>query len=148
MRRGGEGQMKTKQKTTEKHEQQYYHIPKGKLRYIFSTILLIGLCFLFYKVTLSSWNFLELGDLSCSEEFCDYSLYQLMILPIMLLDYLIISLTACSFFSIFKRLKKYEEEGLIFGLIVGLIFGLIGGLIVGLIVGLIGGLCKEVARDK
>ena len=132
--------MKMKEKQIKKHEEQYYHIPKGRLRYIFSTILLLGLCFLFYKVTLSSWNFLELSSLECSEEFCSYFAHQLLILPLLILNYILISLTILSSISIFKKLKSYDEEGLIMGLIMGLIAGLIAGLIIGLIIGLIMGL--------
>ena len=126
------------------HEEKYLHSPKRALLYFLLTIILIGICVLFYKATYSSWIFLELGKLECSKELCSYFSHQLLIIPLLILDYIIISLTIISFCNIFKKVKRYDEEGLIRGLILGLIaglmWGLIGGLIVGLIVGLIGGL--------
>jgi len=123
-----------------KHEQEYLHLPKRSFKYILSTLVLILITIFSIKILISSWNFLELGDLS---QKIFYS-YQLMILPLLVFIYVLISLTVCSFVNIFKKLKSYKEEGLIGGLIegliVGLFLGLIGGLIVGLFLGLIGGL--------
>jgi len=128
-----------KENKLKQHEDKYYHIPKGRLRYIPITLILLVITIGSFYVLIDSWKFLGLGDLECLEDSCDYHLYQLMILPIIIWIYLTISLTICSFVSIFKNLKSYGEKGLIFGLIGGLIFGLIG-LIVGLIYGLIYGL--------
>lgn len=72
----------------------------------------------------------------------------LMWVPVIM--YLLIGLNVSLFVNIFKKLKRFEEKGLIgaltFGLIVGLIGGFVGGLIfafidgltIGLIFGLIG----------
>ena len=127
-------------KQIQKHEEEYYHIPKGKLRYIFISLLFLVLLIGSIYVTYQSWIFLNLGSLECSEEFCNYEVYQLLIIPLLILDYLIVSLFICSVVSIFKKLNSFNETGLIVGLIFGLIGGLIVGLIIGLIVGLIIGL--------
>ena len=124
---------------TKQHEEKYIHIPKRSLTFFLLTIVLLALTIGSFKITLSSWSFLELGE-------CDLHIYQLIIIPMLILDYILASLTICSSVSIFKKLKKWNEEGLIACLIAGLIVGLIGGLIVGLILflilGLIAGLIK------
>ena len=127
---------------TKQYEEKYIHIQKRSLTFFLLTIVLLALTIGSFKITLSSWNFLGLGNL----ESYNYYPYQLIIIPMLILDYILASLTICSFASIFKKLKKWNEEGLIACLIAGLIVGLIGGLIVGLILflilGLIAGLIK------
>ena len=124
---------------TKQHEEKYIHIQKRSLTFFLLTIVLLALTIGSFKVTISSWSFLELGE-------CDLHIYRLIIIPMLILDYILISLTICSSVSIFKKLKKWNEKGLIACLIAGLIVGLIGGLIVGLILflilGLIAGLIK------
>ena len=131
-------------KEVKQHKEEYYHIPKGEIKFIFISLLLLILLIGSIYVTYHSWIFLGLEDLSCSEEMCNYEIQQLLILPLLILDYIIISLTIINFISIFKKLKSYSKivliSGLIYGLIGGLIYGLIYGLIGGLIYGLIGGL--------
>ena len=123
----------TKEKTIKKHEEEYYHISKERVKYIFFTLILVLLCIGMYNVLISSWNFLGLKYLK--QEI--FHSYQLVIIPSIVLGYILISLTICSFVSIFKKLKSYKDDGLIYGLIWGLIWGLIGGLIIELILGLI-----------
>jgi len=136
-----------KTKTTKQHEQEYYHIPKGRLRFTLITLGLILLTIFFIFITIDSWKFLKLGNLECSKEFCNYYSYQLLIIPLLFLDCILIGLFVLNFVSIFKKLKDYNEDGLIdvliYGLIIGLIIGLINGLIIGLIVGLFCGLICE-----
>jgi hypothetical protein len=128
----------------ENHEEIYIHVPKRSFGFFFLTILLVGLTIGSFLVTIDSWKFLELGNRVCSEEICNYQPHDLLIIPILIINYILIGLSICSFASMFTELKSYEEKGLIWGLIVGLIVGLIWGLILGLIggliVGLIGGL--------
>jgi hypothetical protein len=57
-----------------------------------------------------------------------------------IITYILIAAMICLTVNIFKKLKSYQEKGLIVGLIWSLIGGLIWGLIWGLIGGLIGGL--------
>jgi len=123
---------------TKQYEEKYIHIPKRSLTFFLLTIVLLALTIGSFKITLSSWNFLGLGNL----ESYNYYPYQLIIIPMLILDYILASLTICSFASIFKKLKKWNEKGLIACLIAGLIVGLIGGLIACLIGGLIVGLIK------
>ena len=127
-----------KTKTIKKHENKYLHISKRSFKYISITILLILITIGSFIILIDCWKFLELGSLFYEED--GYNLYQLMIIPILIINYLLISLTICSIVSMFKKLKSYKEHGLILGLISGLIVGLIVGLIGGLISGLIGGL--------
>ena len=117
------------------HEEKYIHIQKRSLTFFLLTIVLLALTIGSFKVTISSGSFLELGE-------CDLHIYRLIIVPMLILDYILASLTICSFASIFKKLKKWNEKGLIACLIAGLIVGLIGGLIACLIGGLIVGLIK------
>jgi O-antigen/teichoic acid export membrane protein len=131
-----------------KHEEVYIHLPKRAFKFSFLTILLVLLTIGSFLVTIEGWKFLELDKIECSVESCNYNLHQLLILPILFLDYILIALFLLSFVSMFKKLKRFKEDelinGLIGGLILGLIFGLVGGLVVGsiggLVVGLIGGL--------
>jgi len=143
-----------KPKTMKKHEEQYIHIKKptwkefGKFTSILLTTFLSIVNFFLIKTIYIKEN---LGYIFANkEELINYSpkFFDLMILYPILAEYILISLTIILIVSCFKKLNKYDEEGLIFGLIGGLIGGLIagliagltGGLIVGLIVGLIGGL--------
>ena len=142
-----------KPKTMKKHEEQYIHIKKptwkefGKFTSILLTTFLSIVNFFLIKTIYIKEN---LGYIFANkEELINYSpkFFDLMILYPILAEYILISLTIILIVSCFKKLNKYDEEGLIFGLtgglIVGLIVGLIGGLIVELIVGLIVGLTGE-----
>ena len=115
---------------TKQYEEKYIHIQKRSLTFFLLTIVLLALTIGSFKITLSSWSFLELGE-------CDLHIYRLIIIPMLILDYILISLTICSSVSIFKKLKKWDEGGLIDCLIAGLIVGLVLGLLACLIVGLI-----------
>ncbi len=115
---------------TKQYEEKYIHIQKRSLTFFLLTIVLLALTIGSFKITLSSWNFLGLGE-------CDLHIYRLIIIPMLILDYILISLTICSSVSIFKKLKKWDEGGLIDCLIAGLIVGLVLGLLACLIVGLI-----------
>jgi hypothetical protein len=134
-----------------KHEEIYIHLPKRAFKFTFLTIILVLLTIGSFLVTIDSWKFLELGSLECSSESCDYNLHQLLIVPILFLDYILIALSICSFVSMFKKLKSYSEDrlvnwliaGLVVGLVVGLGVGLVAGLGVGLVAGLTLGLNGE-----
>ena len=132
---------------TKQHEEKYIHIQKRSLGFILLTLVLLALTIFSFQITISSLEFLGIDSLKCSEEVCSYYSYQLMITPMLILNYILASLTICSFVSIFKNLKRFNDRGLIYGLIhgwiIGLIVGLIVGLIGGLIVGWIGGLDEE-----
>ena len=116
---------------TKQHEEKYIHIQKRSLTFFLLTIVLLALTIGSFKITLSSWSFLELGE-------CDLHIYQLIIIPMLILDYILISLTICSSVSIFKKLKKWDEGGLIDCLIAGLIVGLVLGLLVSMFASSIG----------
>ncbi len=69
---------------TKQHEEKYIHIPKRSLTFFLLTIVLLALTIGSFKITLSSWSFLELGE-------CDLHIYQLIIIPMLILDYILIS---------------------------------------------------------
>jgi len=119
-------------KQIQKHEKKYLHIPKRSFKFILLTLLLILITIGFTFVLIDSWNFLGLSFLRGNS-----GLYQLMIIPMLIFYYILISLTICSFVSIFKKLKRYNEGGIILEAISGLIVGTIIGVILGLICGLV-----------
>ena len=129
--------------TIKKHTKEYIHIRKRSFGYFFLTLFLILLTIGSFIVLIDSWRFLGLGGLECSKEDCSYNFHQLLILPILIINYIIISLTLCSFVSMFKKLKKHSEKGSVYELIDGLIDGLLVGLVFGLIIGLVFGLQEE-----
>jgi len=120
---------------------------KRSLGFKVLTIVLLFLTIGSFYITIDSWNVLELGSLGCSKESCNYQIHDLMIIPLILINHILIVLTICSFVSIFKKLKSYNEEGSILSLftfsiaslIIGLVLFSIAGLIASLIFGLIGG---------
>jgi len=142
--------MVNKNKQIKKHESEYYHIPKlkGNPWCILLTFIFGMLSYFNFKLIISIFKFVDLanpfGDLF---EESIKGVHQLIVIYPILFEYVFIILTLIFLVGIFKKLKRYNEEGLIVGLIWGLIVGLIvgiagliGGLIVGLIAGLIGGL--------
>ena len=147
--------MKTQNKNKIKqYEDKYIHIKKTNLRLIWCIPLTIIL-FLFAYLNLrygiiSNWNYLGLNELFNKDI---YSPQNLLIIPMLFFEYLLISISFISLvYTIKGRVKSYKEEGLIFGLILflimflflgvfmGLISGLIFGLILALIIALISGL--------
>ena len=140
-----------------KHEDSYIHIPKpnriwfGKLfGFLFFTFLSV-MNFLLIK---SLWIKFNLEYVFDTEGLGNYVIetFHLIVLYPLVCEAIFIELSIIFFVSLFKKLKSYDEGGLIseliyclicgliLGLIFGLIFGLIGGLISGLISGLILGL--------
>ena len=123
------------------HEELNLHIPK---RSFYSFILfIIGLTLtigMFY-VIIDSWNFLGLESLGIETE---YQLHDLMIIPLFIIQSILISFTVYSFVSIFKKLKTYEEEGLIYYItwiiLAGIFFGILAGILVGILAGIILGI--------
>ena len=109
----------------------------------FLTIFLGFLSYFNFKLILNFWENYNLGYVFAKEsELINYSpkFADLIVLYPLVEEFILISLIIICFVSIFKKLKDYNEMGLISGLIFGLIFGLINGLIIGLINGLIDGL--------
>lgn len=133
--------MKQKTKTIKQHEQQYWHIPK------FSLLPLLGLI-IFGLLAYGNFQLIDKNVLTevfkqC-EETCVYNLSTSNLINIYSIigEYILISLFLISLIALFKggykKLKDWNDGGLIVGLIYGLIVGLIVGLIGCLIVGLIG----------
>jgi len=128
------------------HTKKYIHIPMpswkgfGKFSLMIISVLLSFFNFILIR---NIWIKENLGYVFANEEeIINYApkFADLIVLYPLLGQFILISLTVILAVSLFKKLKSYDENGLIGGLIVGLIVGLIGGLIVGLILGLIGGL--------
>lgn len=119
----------------QKHESNYIHIPKPCWKSIgkfFLTIFLGFLSYFNFKLILNIWENYNLGYVFAGEsEMINYApkFADLIVLYPLVGEFLLISLTIICFVSIFKKLKSYDEEGLIVGLIGGLIVWLIGGLI-------------------
>ena len=128
-----------------KHKSNYIHIPKPKgltIGKFFLTIFLAFLSTMNFLLIKLIWNHFNLGYVFAKDsEMINYVIegIHLIVLYPLVSQFILISLTVLSFVSLFKKLKSYDEEGLISGLIVGLIVGLISGLIFGLIFGLIRG---------
>jgi len=126
------------------HTKKYIHIPMPSWKG-FGKLCLIGLmAFLSvinFMLILRIWKDYNLGYVFASEEeMINYApkFVDLIVLYPLLGQFILISLTVILSVSLFKKIKSYDEAGLIGGLIFGLIVGLIGGLIGGLIVGLMG----------
>jgi hypothetical protein len=120
-------------KTLKKHTEEYIHIRKPNKRVllgVLGTIIFSFLSYIFIKVLIEL-----IIEIPYNYVFTDLSM-----IPLTIFCYVLISLTIISFMSIFKKLKGYDESGLIYGLIFGLIFGLTFSLIFALIYGLIYGL--------
>jgi hypothetical protein len=129
-----------------KHKSDYIHIPKpnglwfGKF---FAFIFLAFLSVMNFLLIKAIWLKFNLGYVfATEEEWVNYTIegFHLIVLYPLVGEYLFIALTIFTFVSLFKKLKSFDEAGLIVCLIFGLIFGLIVCLIFGLIVGLIFGL--------
>ena len=132
----------------EKHTDNYIHVPVCNLWALLGILISSALAYGSWLILASLWQFLSIDSIinASSPSEVTIKAYQFGILPMIILQYIFISLAIISFVALTKggydRLKPYNEEGLIgsliFGLIVGLICGLIGSLIFGLIFGLIG----------
>ena len=132
-------------KTINKHEEQYWHIPKFSILPILGLILFISLAYL--NFFLIDTNTIRIS-FKCNADSCNLIPSDLINIYPIIGEYILICLIIISLVALFKKgyrnLKRFDEKGLIFGLIsgliIGLIFGLISGLIIGLIYGLISGL--------
>lgn len=106
-----------------KHESNYIHIPKPCWKGIgkfFLTVLLGFLSYFNFKLILRIWEDYNLGYVFASEsEMINYvpKFADLIVLYPLVGEFLLVSLTIICFVSIFKKLKGYDEGGLIFGLI-------------------------------
>ncbi len=144
--------MKTKKQLNKKikdlelqlHTKKYIHIPQPSLKGIgkFSlTILTAFLSYFNFLLILRIWKDYNLEYVFVAEdELINYApkFIDLIVLYPIIGEFILIALTVILGVSLFKKLKGYNEDGLILGLIGGLIGGLILGLISGLILGLIG----------
>jgi len=123
------------------HTKSYIHISWKVIGRLFAFLGCLGLAIFNFFIILSNWTVLQLGSLNESDI---KGFYQLGIIPMFLVEYLLIGLVFICLIALikggFNKIKSYNEEGLIYGLIVGLIVGLILGLIIGLLSGLLGGL--------
>jgi hypothetical protein len=129
-------------KTLKKHTEEYIHIRKPNKRVllgVLGTIIFSFLSYIFIKVLIEliieKQIFKPIEEIPYNYVFTDLSM-----IPLTIFCYVLISLTIISFMSIFKKLKGYDESGLISYLIYGLIFGLTFSLIFALIYALIYGL--------
>jgi len=134
---------KTKLNLIQKHESEYWHIPKFL---ILPLLLIIILGILAYaNLQLIDGAVVKETFKSCEGK-CEYNLntHDLINIYPIIGEYILIVLIIISSVALIKggynNLKSYNEKGLIGGLICGLICGLIFGLIYGLILGLIYGL--------
>jgi hypothetical protein len=67
-------------------------------------------------------------------EDCDFlKLIDLIILYPIVGEFILVSLTVVLGIGLFKKLKKYNEEGIVYCLVYVLILGLMGGLILGFV---------------
>jgi len=117
-------------KTTQQHEEQYWHIPKFNILQILGLIifslLAIGNLQLIDKEVLHE----VFSQDTCKKDLpCNLVPHDLINLYPIIFEYILISLSLISLVALFKggysKLKRYDENGLIVGLIVGLIGGLI-----------------------
>ena len=137
---------KIKQLELELHTKKCIHIVKPSLAGVGRFSLMIVTAFLSYFNFLlikSIWVTNNLGYIFASkEELVNYfpKFIDLIVLYPLIGEFILISLTIILAVSLFKKIKSYNEGGLIAGLIVGLIAGLMVGLIAGLMVALIVGL--------
>ena len=128
------------------HEKKYIHIPMPSWKGFGKLCLTLFTAFLSvvnFMLILRIWNDYNLGYIFADKsELINYTpkFADLIVLYPLLGEFILISLTTILFVSLFKKIKSYNENGLILGLILGLISGLISGLIIGLILGLILGL--------
>ena len=114
-------------KTLKKHEQEYIHIPKPNSKWFCRLGLLCLTVFIsitnFFLIK-SFWIKENLGYVFAEDSgLINYTpkLFDLMILYPILAEFIFISLIVILVVSLFKKLKRYDKEGLIGGLIVGLI---------------------------
>ncbi len=125
--------MKTKRQLNKKikdlelqiHTKEYIHIPRPSWKGIGKFSLMIVCAFLSYL------NFMLILKFS---ENCDFlKLIDLIILYPIVGEFILISLTVVLGISLFKKLKSYDEEGIVYCLVYVLILGLMGGLILGFV---------------
>ena len=117
------------------HTKKYIHIPRPSLKGIGKFSLMIVCAFLSYL------NFMLI--LRFSED-CDFlNWIDLIILYPIVGEFILISLTIVLGISLFKKLKSYDEEGIIYCLCYVLILGLMGGLILGFVSWINAGLIEE-----
>ena len=116
------------------HTKSYIHISWKVIGRLFAFLGCLGLAIFNFFIILSNWTVLQLGSLNESDI---KGFYQLGIIPMFLVEYLLIGLVFICLISLikggFNKIKSYNEEGLIYGLIIGLIVGLLSGLIIGLL---------------
>lgn len=139
------------------NEKTYIAIPWASWRRFLPILVTVALAYFGFRYILICWTHFELGSLTEDQY---YSLPQLMIYPLFIIEYCLISLTfICIIAWIkkgFRNLKSIDDNGLIswligeliIGMIIWRIFEPIGGLIIGLlfiglVLGLFGGLVNE-----
>ena len=125
--------MKTKRQLNKKikdlelqiHTKKYIHIPRPSLKGIGKFSLMIVCAFLSYLNLMLILKF---------SEDCDFlKLIDLIIIYPIVGEFVLISLTVVLGISLLKKLKNYNEEGIIHCLVYVLISGLMGGLILGFV---------------
>lgn len=125
-----------KRKSINKHEVEHFHIPKFSLYPLLGIMLFCFLTWISFQGFLLQWDLLKLNEVPMG---LFVSVYQLLIIPVLLLCILMLDGLIISVVALFKKgysNLKSPDEGLIFELILGLILGLVNGLIVGLFLGL------------
>ena len=128
--------------TLQNHKDNYIHIPKPSSVGIGKFFCLIGLLFLNYfnfRLIITIYNYFDMGYIfATAEEIINYTpeFIDLIIIYPMVFQYILVISFVILFVSMFKKLKSYNEKGLVFGLVIGLIVGLVVGLIFGLVIGL------------
>jgi len=70
------------------HTEKYVHLPKRSLGFKVLTIVLLFLTIGSFYITIVSWKFLDLGSLVCFKESCNYQIHDLMIIPLILVNYI------------------------------------------------------------
>jgi len=130
--------MDVKKRGVERHEQQYWHVPKANLWPLVGLMVFVFLAYANFLGVVWLWNELGLGALQ-KEDLTD--LHQLTIIPSLLLEYFLVCGVIVSLVALVKggygKLKSFEEEGLLYGLLAGLLYGLLAGLLYGLLAGLL-----------
>lgn len=119
-----------------KHTNNYIHIPMSALLPLVGTLLAGLLTWANLQVIFSLWTRLGIGVIFEATNPIPVPLYSWGIIPVLILEYVLISATILSINALWKGSYENIRESLIVWLIRGLIIGLIGGLIGGLIVGL------------
>ena len=129
--------------TLQNHKDNYIHIPKPSSVVIGKFFCLIGLLFLNYfnfRLIITIYNYFDMGYIfATAEEVINYTpeFIDLIIIYPIFFQYLLVISFVILFVSMFKKLKSYNEKGLVFGLVFCLILGLLAGLLAGLLGGLV-----------